>query len=166
MVNSFKENIKKQLLIAAQEYSFFLDKTILLNSEQFIKQRVYYLKFSKTNFLHLTGVISDLKPEEFFNKCFNGSVEVNDFDYDDVKNKTNLKNKLKCLVVLSTLFNKELLVQENFVRNNVICKIATSDGRFTIGFTGGERSVYPKTILNKNRLDETKTILIISPVIH
>ena len=163
MPNSFKENIRKQLLIAAQDYSSLLSKTIVLESNDFEFQKRYILRFDKTNFLHLTGVLSSLKADEFFKKCLDSSIAVGDFDYDAVKNKTNIKNKLCCLVQLSSMLRKELLVQEQFVKNRIICKIAASNGSFTVGFTGGKRCVYPKTVLNKNRLDKTKPILTIMP---
>ena len=163
MPNSFKENTRKQLLIAAQDYSSLLSKTIVLESNDFKYQKRYVLRFDKANFLHLTGVLSSLKVDEFFKKCLDSSIAVSDFDYDAVKNKTNIKNKLRCLVQLSSMLRKELLVQEQFFKNRIICKIAASDGSFTVGFTGGKRCVYPKTVLNKNRLDETKPILTITP---
>ena len=46
-----------------------------------------------------------------------------------------------------------------------LCKLAISDGSFTIGFTGGKNCTYPKTVLNKNRLDEKKPIIRVIPSI-
>ena len=165
MQNSFKENVRKQLLVAAQEYFSLLNKTIIIKSEEFEFQKIYIIKFDKTNFLHLTGVISVLKAGDFFEKCYNSSISIDDFDYDEVKNKTNIKNKLRCLVTISTMFNKELFAQEHFEKNRVICKIATSDSSYTIGFIGGVHCVYPKTVLNKNRLNESKPIIKVIPIV-
>ena len=64
------------------------------------------------------------------------------------------------------MFSKELLAQEQFEKNRVICKIATTDGLFTLGFTGGKYCVYPKTVLNKNHLDESKPIIKVIPLIE
>jgi hypothetical protein len=165
MNNLFKEKIKEQLLIAAHDFFKLLNKNITISSDDFEFQKNYLLKFNKTNFLHLTGVISHIKADLFFEKCFDGTITVDDFDYDEIKNKTNIRNKLKHLVNISKMFDKELLVQEQFVKNKVICKIATSDNECTIGFAGGNYCVYPKTILNKNRLDKTKPIIKIKPII-
>ena len=165
MQNSFKENVRLQLLVAAQQYFTFLNKSILVESDNFEYQKKYFISFNKANFLHLTGVKSNLKADEFFEKCFDSTINVDDFDYDEIKNKTNIKNKLRCLATLSTFFDKEILAQEQFAKNRVVCKLATSDGSFTIGFTGGKHCVYPKTVLNKNRLDETKPIIRIIPLI-
>lgn len=165
MQNLFKENVRKQLLVAAQEYFSLLNKTIIIKSKHFEFQKIYVIKFDKTNFLHLTGVISTLKAGDFFEKCYNSSISIDDFDYDEVKNKTNIKNKLRCLVTISTMFNKELFAQEHFEKNRVICKIATSDGSYTIGFIGGAHCVYPKTVLNKNQLNESKPIIKVIPIV-
>ena len=166
MQNSFKENVRLQLLVAAQQYFILLNKSVLVESDSFEYQKQYLISFNKTNFLHLTGVKSNLKADEFFDKCFDSTITIDDFDYDEIKNKTNIKNKLRCLITLSTFFDKELLAQEQFVKNRIVCKLATSDGSFTIGFTGGKHRVYPKTVLNKNRLDETKPIIRITPIIR
>lgn len=165
MQNSFKENVRKQLLVAAQEYFALLNKVVTIESKDFIYQKTYFIKFDKANFLHLTGVISYVKASDFFDKCNDSSITVDDFNYDEVKNKTNIKNKLRCLATISSSFSKELFAQEQFVKNRVVCKLATSDGSFTIGFTGGKNCIYPKTVLNKNRLDEKKPIIRVIPSI-
>ena len=165
MQNSFKENIKIQLIASAREYFKMLDKMIVVGSDDFENRKKYTLKFSKTNYLHLTGVISQLKPEEFFNRCFDGIISVDDFDYNKIKNKSNIKTKLRCLVYISSVFCDEVLVQEDFVKNKIFCKLATTNSTCTIGFTGGERSLWPRTILNKNRLDESRPIYTVKPII-
>ena len=163
MQNSFKENVRQQLLVAAQEYFTLLNKIVIIESNDFTYQKRYLIRFNKSNFLHLTGVISNLNAGDFFSKCYDSSITIDDFDYDEVKNKTNIKNKLRCLITISSMFNKELLAQEQFVKNRVICKLATSDDSFTIGFTGGAHYVYPKTVLNKNRLNEYQPIIRVRP---
>lgn len=165
MSNSFKKFVREQLLVAAQQYYSLISNVIIIKSSAFKYQNKYVIAFDKNNFLHLTGVVSKLKPADFFEKCINASIKFDDFDYDNVKNKTNIKNKLRCLVTISTMFDKELFVQEQFVKNRVICKVATSDGSFTIGFSGGAYYVYPKTVLNKNRLDESKPIIVATPLV-
>lgn len=55
------------------------------------------------------------------------------------------------------MFNKELFAQEHFEKNRVICNIATRNNSYTIGFIGGAHCLYPKTVLNKNRLNESNS---------
>lgn len=135
--------------MAAQQYFTLLNKTIVIKSDKFKYQEKYSIKFNEENFLHLTGVISKLNAKEFFDKCFDSSIDEDDFDYDAVKNKTNIKNKLRCLITIPTMFSKELLAQEQFEKNRVICKIATTDWSFTLGFTGGKYCVYPKNCIKQ-----------------
>ena len=66
MQNSFKENVRLQLLVAAQQYFILLNKSVLIESDSFEYQKQYLISFNKTNFLHLTGVKSNLKADEFF----------------------------------------------------------------------------------------------------
>jgi len=75
-----------------------LDKTIILESDKFDHQIKYIIKFNKDNFLHLTGVISKLSAKDFFDKCYDTPLVEDDFDYNSVKNKANIKNKLRFLI--------------------------------------------------------------------
>ena len=165
MKNSFKSTAKNQLQIAANEYATLIGKTFVLESKEFVNCDKYVLCFGETNFLHLTGVISDLSPADFYSKCINGTIAESDFDYNAAKNKTNIKNKLRVLCSISTFFNQELQVQEQFIKNKVVCKIATTDNKCTIGFDGGFR-LRPKTILKNNHLDTSKPIIKVVPLIN
>lgn len=73
---------------------------------------------------------------------------------------------MKNLVHIDLLFKCKVFVQEDFVKNCVICKIETSDGKYTLGFTGSKGKLYPNTLLNNNHLDEAKVILKITPIIE
>ncbi len=50
-----------------------------------------------------------------------------------------------------------------FIKNKIECKIATSDGRCTIGFVDARQYLRPKTILANNHLDHTKPIYLVKP---
>lgn len=165
MSKSFKENILPQLIAAAENYSRLIQKTIILESGQFQFQSRYLLKFTETNFLHLTGMISSLNAKDFFARCLTRTIGMDDFSYNETKHKTNIKNKLRCLASITERFDGELMVQEQFVKNRIVCKIATADESFTIGFADGHYCVYPKTILSKNHLDPEKPIVRLKPSI-
>ena len=166
MANQFKENVKSQLIVAAQSYFFLLNKNVLLKSEQFKNRKIYRLAFTKTNFLHLSGVLSILEPAIFYEKCLCGQINCDDFSYNEYKNKNTIKSKMKNLVHIDLLFKSKVFVQEDFVKNRVVCKIVTSDGKCTLGFTGGKGRLYPNTLLNNNHLDEEKCILEVIPIIE
>ena len=50
MENSFKENVRKQLLVAAQEYFALIDKIIYIESAYFVYQKRYIIKFNKVTY--------------------------------------------------------------------------------------------------------------------
>ena len=97
---------------------------------------------------------------EFFEKCLNGSISINDYicdSTDDLKGK--VKEKLRNLSTIGNFFEKELVFQEMFEKNRVKCKLATSDGKCTLGFISINKTVHvPLTLLNKNQIDESAKI--------
>ena len=152
---TFKESIQNKLIIAASEYEKLIGTDFIIRSNRFIYKNEYRLRFHKDNFLHLTGVITDLPANTFYDKCINATININDFVCDtsnDLKGK--VKEKLKNFVDLSSFFDKELIFQEKFEKNRVKCNIATSDGKCTLGFISIKDSVHvPLTLLNKNQIE-------------
>lgn len=155
--NSFKERVRQVAIKQSKIYkNIFIDYQYLICSYDFKKQDFYILSAEQTNYLHLVGVNTFLTPKEFFTKCFNGTLEESDFDFS--KKNTNpsvvkgsVRRKIQSLELLNNFFNKKLLIEENFKKNNITCAIATSDNKITIGFTNGEYS-RPKTLLKGNEL--------------
>ena len=164
MEQNFKIITRTQLLKAAQDYFKLLDKVIVLKSKEFKYKKQYTLKFIKGNFLHLTGVYSFLKPADFFEKCFDGTITIDDFKFTKTHHKNIIKIKMRNLVNLSAMFNEEIFVQENFIKNRVTCGIATSDNKKTLGFIETKHYFLPKTLLDKNHLDPGKPIIKIKPI--
>ena len=165
MKNEFKIKVRESLLSSAKDYFSLLTKLIILDSEQFEVQKRYVLKFGKTNFLHLTGLSTTLTPFEFFDKCLDSTISCDDFYLGKQRDKSTIRKKLANLVNLSEIFNGELLVQEDFIKNMINCKIATSDNKRTLGFADGRYCLYPKTLLDKNHLDLNKPIIKVKPII-
>ena len=155
----------KDLVAAAKAYFRMTKKIVILSSNNFRYNAKYIFEFNVTNFMNLTGVISNLKPLDFFNKCFEEAITCDDFSFSKEKNVRNFKKKIRCLKELDTFFGKEIFVQENFSKNRVMCKVATSDNAFTIGFDGKPYCLYPKTIMTKNRLDCCSEIFLVRPII-
>ena len=160
-----KFNIKQALVDSAQSYFRLLDCRIILKSMNFIQQDCYVLRFFKTNFLHLTGLKTNLSTEEFFNKCYDGTIMENDYFLGLNNDRKTVKRKLKNLVRIGQFFDYEIMVQEAFAKNQIVCKIATSDGKCTIGFVDAKYYLRPKTILANNHLDESKPSYLVKPFI-
>ena len=153
---TFRESVREKLIIAANDYNKLVGVDFFVKSKDFKTKSAYLLRFHKDNFLHLTGVLTNLKANDFFEKCLSGELSFNDFDCDSNKEiKGKAREKLKHLVTIGSFFDRELVFQEDYEKNTVKCKIASSDGNFTLGFKSIKDLInVPLTILNRNQIKE------------
>lgn len=152
---SFKTRVKETLEECAIDYlTNFVEKKYTIYSSRFTKNTYYTIDAKKDNYLHLTGVKTNLKPEEFFDKCIDGTLKESDFDVGDKSKKGSIRRKITVLKTAVNLFDgtKLISVQETFIKNKVVCSFATSDGSCTLGFILKENSK-PLTLLKGNELD-------------
>ena len=167
MENRIRQNVKNNLYKAAISYSFLLNKRIILKSPNFEQNNTYIIRFFKSNFAHLTGVKTTLLKEQFYQKCLEQNLDDSDFDCDSSNELKNfVKIKLRHLVNISEIFKNGVFVQESFKKGSIICNIATSDGKCTIGFVDAKFHLRPKTILDKNCLDKESKIIYVVPIIE
>lgn len=155
---TFKESIQSKLIIAAKEYSKLIGVDFVIKSNDFKYRNEYLLRFHKDNFLHLTGINTKLKAAEFYDKCFDGSIILEHFDCDSSEElKGKVREKLRNLISIGNFFDEELIFQEMFEKNRVQCKIASSDGKYTIGFISINKIVHvPLTLLNRKQIVEER----------
>ena len=158
-------DIKQALIESSQSYFELLNKCIVLVSPDFSEQNSYTLKFFRTNFLHLTGLKTSLSTEEFFLRCYAGTILESDYSLGPNNDRKTVKRKLKNLVNIGEFFKTEIMVQESFIKNQIVCRIATCDGKCTIGFVDAKYYLRPKTILANNHLDADKPIIKVVPII-
>ena len=158
-------NIKQALIESSQSYFKLLNKCIVLVSPDFSEKNSYTLKFFRTNFLHLTGLKTSLSTEEFFLRCYVGTILESDYSLGPNNDRKTVKRKLKNLVNIGEFFKTEIMVQETFIKNQIVCRIATCDGKCTIGFVDAKYYLRPKTILANNHLDADKPIIKVVPII-
>ena len=163
--NQEQFNIRQALIDSAQSYFELLDYEVILLSNDFALQNSYTLRFFKTNFLHLTGLKTHLSTEDFFLRCFEGTILESDYSLGPNKDRKTVKRKLKNLINIDKLFKTEIMVQEMFMKNQVVCRIATSDGKCTVGFVDAKYYLRPVTILANNHLDASKPIYNVVPII-
>lgn len=156
-------DFKQHLIDSAQSYFKLLNIAVVIECNDFVNQKRYILRFFKDGFLHLTGLETDLSKNEFYEKCFSGTIATSDFYFGSRSDKKTVKRKLKSLKNIYDIFTKDIFVQESFIKNKIECKIATSDGRCTIGFVDARQYLRPKTILANNHLDINKPIYIVKP---
>ena len=155
MNTSFEERVKNEVIAGAKLYkSVFLDYDYLICSRQFKNNAYYTISAYERNFLHLTGVQTKLKAVDFFDKCLNGSLQINDFY---IKDKGTVRHKIQVLPGIDKFFSYGLLAQEDFNKNKVKCTLAGTDLRLTIGFIDKKECV-PMTLLKGNELDHNSPI--------
>lgn len=159
---SFKERVKNVAISEAKKYrDVYVNYEYIVCSEIFTQKDFYLLSSEKNNYQHLTGVNALISPASFFDKCIDGTLTEDDFNFDKRGQsvgevKGTVRRKIKNLPDMMDIMNGKLIVQESFRKNRVTCSFATFDGRCTIGFTYGDKS-RPQTLLKGNQIDTTKS---------
>lgn len=154
---SFKTRVKEIAITESKKYKeVFVDHQYLICSKGFKKREYYILSAEKDNFLHLLGINTNLSAASFFDKCFDRTLIEEDFNFnkngkDENSIKGSVRRKIKSLGRVNTLFQGDILIEENFKRNKIVCAIATTDKQITLGFSDGAIS-RPKTLLKGNEL--------------
>ena len=70
-MNNYKQICLKLLHEAAKKYQILIGKDFIIESADFKNRDRYVLRFYESNFLHLTGVKTKIKPAIFFQKALN-----------------------------------------------------------------------------------------------
>ena len=155
---SFKERVRKTVIDCSKKYkSNYVDFNYLVCSKAFIKNDYYIISSYEDNYQHLTGVHSLISPQDFFNKCYNGSLSEDDFDFNkkgqsEKSVKGSVREKIAVLDHTMDLFTyPEIYVEESFHKNKVFCSFATAIDSFTLGFANDKYAI-PKTLLKNNQL--------------
>lgn len=154
MQKSFDDRVVGEIIRCSKLYKQNLTSyDYLIISESFKINEFYLIDCKCENYMHLTGVRTTLKPMDFFNKCIDESITTSDFICSVDKHiKGTVRRKLKVLDNMVNIFSgKELFFEENFEKNKVICSLATSDLKCTLGFIG-KNKIRPMTLLSGNTL--------------
>lgn len=159
----FKERVRLELIKAAKKYEeIYVDYEYLICSEAFEHRNYYIIDAKKDNFQHLTGVHSRISAKIFFDKCRDGSLSEEDFDFmkkgqDEKSVKGTVRRKIKALPDMMDLFREGMQAEEDFRKNRIICSFATADGNCTLGFTDTEKA-RPKSLIRGNELENPKAV--------
>lgn len=149
MSTTFKERVRNTIIDCSRlYYTNFITKEFLIYSKSFTNASFYTITAKKDNYLHLTGLTTQLSPNIFFDKCFSGTLQENDFEINSKQQKGSVRRKIKILkeaMNMPILIN-EMEIEENFEKNNILCSIATANTSFTLGFALLKNSK-PKTLL-------------------
>lgn len=158
---TFKERVAQVAIEQAKVYkAVYVDYEYLLCSEVFSGCEYYIIAATASNYRHLIGVNTEMTAEAFFEKCLTGTLTADDFDFvkraqSEAEVKGSVRRKILALPEFTTMMGKQLLAEENFVKNKVRCSFATTDKKVTIGFTTAGKS-RPMTLLRGDELDHEK----------
>lgn len=181
MNSNYKKIALPKIIEASKLYKeTYLEFDYLIYSKDLIYNNYYIIEANKDNFLHLTGVTSNLSAKEFFEKAYNQTLSTYDFDIlpkdidkllieknnaKDDKSKGVVEKKIKNglknarntvrdkldVSVEAFRFSDELFLEEKFAKNRVSCSIATSRGNYILGFKGIKNDKnIPITLLKDN----------------
>lgn len=150
---SFKERVRLKLMdCAVLYYELLVQKDYLIFSRNFRYQKYYIVSAFEDNFLHLTGVHTNLKAKNFFEKCYQKTLEDGDFEINDKSQKGSIRRKISVLENAIKIFSSEdIVVEERFHKNRISCSFAAAERVCTIGFTNTELTK-PQTVLKGYQL--------------
>lgn len=162
---SFKERVTQTAIAQAKVYEqVFLKYEYLLCSKAFSEKPYYIISAHADNYRHLVGVNTTCSAAEFFEKCLNGTLTEEDFDFNkrgqtEKEAKGSVRDKIIALPDFLSMMGKPLTAQESFVKNRVQCSFATTDKSATVGFIASNKSK-PMTLLRGDRLDSSKSFAV------
>ena len=74
---SFKERVKDTLVQCAGLYKgYYVEYEYLICSAAFFKNSYYIISAHEDNFLHLTGIHTNLDAAIFFERCYKGTLQL------------------------------------------------------------------------------------------
>lgn len=158
---SFKERVKETVINNAASYKwYYVNYEYLLCSKAFIRNKYYIVSAHEDNYLHLTGLHTSLSADDFFEKCYKGTLEESDFDFvkagqDEKEVKGSVRRKINSLSGMMNMFGGSTMVEEDFVKNRIRCSFATTSSNVTLGFIVAGKAK-PMTLLKGDELDSTK----------
>lgn len=151
-----KQEAVKIITSAAKQYQqSFVRRNYLYIYDT--KKSLEYIEtvFNKSNFLHLTGVNTSLAPSQFFDRCINRKLSLNDFDFKD-DGTTQLK-----LVALPKLLQVNKSYKMLGIYNGSKPKLFTdklAGGQYCcMGFVSNGKYYVPNTVLQEDIRDITQT---------
>lgn len=158
---SFSQRVKETVVQCADLYKkYYVEYDYLLCSKAFEKKEYYIVSAHEDNYLHLTGLHTNLDAATFFEKCYNGSLEESDFDFckkgqNEKEVKGSVRRKINSLQSIMNMFSMGTSVEEDFEKNRIRCSLAAGNVSATLGFFVAGNAK-PMTLLKGNELHLSK----------
>ena len=156
---TFIENTINYAKQGARYYKdFFLEKDYLIYSRDFKNRDYYIIVAQEKNFLHLTGMSLKNKydAKRFVKKLINDEIEESDIYPPSSFKRGAIRDKRIVLNELENFWSQKLEVEEDFIHNKVTCKLASTNGKCTLGFIDNG-FLRPSTLL-KGKLTSDKKV--------
>ena len=151
MKNYTKQEILKIILSVAREYDAKLNdkhfKIVYQNGKN-IKETV--VGFRDMNFLHLTGLLTKLSAQQFYQACINGKLSERDFEVD---NKGKVQQKIAVLPYLPKLLYGKCMIGD-FINSGIMIRadyfVGDTRAIISVGFKEGKTLDIPVTLYNED----------------
>ena len=114
---SFKERVKETVIYNARSYKrYYVDYEYLICSKSFLRNQYYIISAHEDNYLHLTGLHTSLGASRFFEKCYDGTLEETDFDFEkdgqtESEVKGSVRRKINSLPSIMYMFSGGTMVE-------------------------------------------------------
>lgn len=127
-----KEHIRKQIIDAACIYRDHLAGKAFL---YVTGDKYFEVVFQTDRFMHLTGVNSKLRAQDFYDKAKESELTTGQIYFDPEHPYHGAKKKLPCLKLLPSLTNSLVCVVKDMKTLTLTYKIGVTNLNFTIGLT-------------------------------
>ena len=127
-----KEHIRKQIIDAACIYRDHLAGKAFL---YVTGDKYFEVVFQTDRFMHLTGVNSKLRAQDFYDKAKESELTTGQIYFDPEHPYHGAKKKLPCLKLLPSLTNSLVCVVKDIKTLTLTYKIGVTNLNFTIGLT-------------------------------
>ena len=151
-MRSYDENMALKIILqAAQEYD------VRLKNKQFLVvyrgkkgAETHCVGSRAINFLHLTGVETDMSARQFYAACINKRLSKRDIRVDG---KGKVQQKLQVLPYLSALLYHNCMIGD-FINSGIFIKadyfIGDTKAVLSVGFRDGRKEDIPVTLYNES----------------
>ncbi|MBR1695635.1 MAG: hypothetical protein IJ709_09590 [Selenomonas sp.] len=127
-----KQLLKSDIITAANIYKEKLAGKVFL----YVYGREYFeLNFATAQFLHLTGVATNLRAREFYRRAKDSTLALNQFYFCEGHPFATAKRKLQCLKNLPSLTTELVCVLKGLNTLTFTYKIGVTNLQFTLGLT-------------------------------
>ncbi|MDE7445020.1 MAG: hypothetical protein K2N15_04840 [Lachnospiraceae bacterium] len=151
MKNYSKEQALKIMTSVLENYDKKLkNKIFLIVYQEDINIRTVQVGFRDFNYLHMTGVKSDLSAPRFYEKCINKKLKTTEFELDV---KGNAHRKLMVLPYLPDLLYNNCMIGD-FINSGICIKadyfVGNTKAVLSVGFRTGKSVDFPVTLYNED----------------